>query len=116
MTTQEHDDDAPLEKISFIETLVDPSLEDVLAIIESGKNLLIVGPGGTGKTYMLKQIPDAIMTATTSNAAEIIGGSTIHMYMTKNRKVKGQRIVVDEVSMMGSVLFEEVWQWAGCKN
>jgi hypothetical protein len=56
--------------------------------------------------FGLKQIPNATMTATTACAADLIGGSTIHMYMAKNRKAKNKRIIVDEVSMMGSVLFE----------
>ena len=71
-----------LDHVEFADTLVNPTLEQVNAI---EKNILIVGAGGCGKTYMLQQMKDVIMTATTSCAAELLNGVTIHSYITKNR-------------------------------
>ena len=41
--------------------------------------MLIVGAGGCGKTYILKQLnnPKVSYTATTACAADLLGGSTI---------------------------------------
>jgi GTPase SAR1 family protein len=67
---------------------------------------LIVGAGGCGKTYMLKNLKGVEYTATTACASELLDGVTVHMYMTKNKFPQGVKLVVDEVSMLGSSLFE----------
>lgn len=95
-----------LETVQFDETLVDPSLEDFLAVVESKRNVLLVGAGGCGKTFLLKKMARATFTATTACAADLLGGCTIQSYILKNRKPAGELLVCDEVSMMGSLLFE----------
>jgi ATP-dependent DNA helicase PIF1 len=59
----------------------------VESILE-GKNILLTGPAGTGKSYTIKYIVDMLekkkkiaLTAPTGTAAIIIGGQTIHSYM-----------------------------------
>jgi GTPase SAR1 family protein len=74
--------------------------------------MLIVGAGGCGKTYILKTLKSCTYTATTACAAELLGGVTVQSFIMKNRKPSGERMVVDEVSMMGSCLFEQLYDWA----
>ena len=58
-------------------------------VIQSGKNVVVTGPAGTGKSYTLKKIIDwAIIkrknfgiTASTGLSAFLIGGRTIHSFL-----------------------------------
>jgi hypothetical protein len=36
----------------------------------------------------------------------------VQSYMCKNKTPCGERLVVDEVSMMGSCLFEKLYDWS----
>lgn len=103
----------------------------------SGENILITGPAGTGKSFTIKYIIEMLraekknvgLTATTGTAAFIIGGQTIHSFMglgigeettakvfikIKNRTsiyktlAELDVLIVDEVSMMDSLLFEKI--------
>jgi ATP-dependent DNA helicase PIF1 len=103
----------------------------------NGENILITGPAGTGKSYTIKYIIDLLkennknigLTATTGTAAFIIGGQTVHSFMglglcdgsladifiniKKNaslykRLVELDVLIIDEVSMLDSVLFEKI--------
>jgi ATP-dependent DNA helicase PIF1 len=105
----------------------------------NGDNILITGPAGTGKSFTIKYIIELLraekknvgLTATTGTAAFIIGGQTIHSFMgmgigeetlaevfikIKNRSgiyntlVELDVLIIDEVSMMDSVLFERISQ------
>jgi hypothetical protein len=46
---------------------------------------MINASAGCGKTYMLKNLKNIILTATTSVASELINGVTINSYIMKNR-------------------------------
>ena len=105
-------DENDLEFVSFDQTLENPSIEDVQNVISEGKHLLIVGAGGCGKTYLLKKLQKVIYTATTACAAELLEGCTVQSYIMKNRKPASEKLVCDEVSMMGSLLFEQLYEWA----
>ena len=105
----------------------------------NGENILITGPAGTGKSFTIKYIIELLraekksvgLTATTGTAAFIIGGQTIHSFMgmgigeetlaevfikIKNRSgiyntlVDLDVLIIDEVSMMDTVLFERISQ------
>ena len=60
--------------------------ELALEILHAGHNVLLTGPAGAGKTYVLNQFVRAAkkigkhvsMTATTGLAATHVGGNTIH--------------------------------------
>lgn len=110
------------------------ALEEVI----SGKNILLTGSAGSGKSFTLLEIiqwahktqKEIGVTATTGNAALLIGGKTIHSYLgiglaTKTTKElavnvkrkyplivkKLQRIeilVLEEISMLDSQLFEKI--------
>ena len=73
----------------------------------------ITGKAGTGKTYMVKNMPNVIKTATTGMAAELIGGCTIHSLLKWNpangfgntrsgKDYSGKSIAIDEVSMLNA--------------
>src|SRR3990172_5474050 len=65
-----------------------PDMEETIknAIIHGTNNIFIMGPGGTGKSYLIKSIveeyPDlnCAVTATTGVAAVNIGGVTLHRF------------------------------------
>lgn len=105
------------------------------------KNIFITGPAGTGKSVTLIKIIEYCeinniklgVTATTGNAAFLIGGKTIHSFLgigiaTKTAKelfeyarynlshtVKKIReldvLIIDEISMLGIELFEKISEY-----
>jgi ATP-dependent DNA helicase PIF1 len=104
-----------------------------MSAIEKGKNVMITGPGGTGKTTIINRIKDTMdnigVTAMTGAAAVLIGGTTLHSYLgiglgkeseddlvkkiNYNRKIKNKwlsttTLVIDEVSMLSSDLFDKL--------
>ena len=56
-----------------------------MRVVSEKKNVLLIGAGGCGKTYFLKKITNAVFTATTACAAELLGGVTVQSYIMKNR-------------------------------
>ena len=109
--------------------------------ILQNKNVLMTGPGGTGKTATINTLRSGLedmdinvyVTALTAAAAELIGGMTLHRWagvgLAKEpldvllRRLSGgsrQRIretrvlVIDEISMCPRTLFEKLD--AVCKN
>jgi ATP-dependent DNA helicase PIF1 len=101
----------------------------------SGKSFCLTGPGGTGKSYIIKHIQDhcktnnisCATTAMTGVAASLIGGQTLHKWsglglmdrrietmvgiVNNNPQVslrwKGTKVlIIDEVSMMNQEMFE----------
>ena len=117
-----------------METLNEQQLLAIQAI-QSGKSIFLTGPGGTGKSYLIKQIYEKIpftsVTAMTGCAALLIGkfAKTLHswsgiglgrdpVYKTcaiirRSRKtlmrwLETKVLVIDEVSMMTSELLEKL--------
>lgn len=102
------------------------------------KNCFITGPGGTGKSYLIKQIKIDLeskyqrrcdITSTTGISANIINGTTIHSHFglglgrssydvlyksilfnkrILNRWTSANVLVIDEVSMLSISLFEKI--------
>lgn len=76
--------------IDFHDNLSD-SQKKALKLFQEGNNLLILGCGGTGKSYLLKTMEEYIKTnhknkkmylsSTTGISAYNIGGMTIHSFM-----------------------------------
>lgn len=104
---------------------------DVLDIVNEGHNVLLLGPGGVGKSTIIKNIklPSLAITATTGAAAVLIGGQTLHSYLkiglakenrnellakiysnSKTLKIWQEMtiLVIDEISMLSSELFDKL--------
>jgi ATP-dependent DNA helicase PIF1 len=104
---------------------------NILQEIKNGSNVLITGPGGVGKSTLIKTIVERFgkfrkigLTAMTGCAAVLIGGSTLHSYLgirlgmedadvlIRNMHSNSiqtwktlSRLIIDEVSMLSSELF-----------
>ncbi len=114
---------------------IDNDIEN--AILNTNQNVLIIGPGGTGKSYLLKQIVEKARmsekkceaTAATGVAAVNINGSTLHhffgvglckgtiKYITGKVKRNSEAmiritttdiLIIDEFSMIGDELFSKL--------
>ena len=107
----------------------------------NNKNIFITGPGGTGKSVVIKEIIKHCktnninfgVTATTGNAAILIGGKTIHSFLGigignktakelyyYNRRIRKNMInklkelkvlIIDEISLMNSEIFELISEY-----
>lgn len=113
----------------------DPTCEEVLDLVRSGKNLFLTGPGGTGKSTIVRQIAEQIgdtnITAMTGCAALLLDckAKTLHSWAgiglgkdsvekniasikkksyVKKRWTKTHTLVIDEVSMLTPELFERL--------
>lgn len=111
--------------------------QSAISAIKKGRNVMITGPGGTGKTTIINHLKDVLMdpvrylgvTAMTGAAAVLIGGTTLHSYLGIGlgkdseddlvNKINGREklkrkwrdtkiLVVDEVSMLPADLFDKL--------
>eukprot|EP01114_Cavostelium_apophysatum_P006605 TRINITY_DN1799_c0_g1_i3.p1 TRINITY_DN1799_c0_g1~~TRINITY_DN1799_c0_g1_i3.p1 ORF type:complete len:540 (-),score=117.00 TRINITY_DN1799_c0_g1_i3:2-1621(-) len=110
----------------------------VVEIAKSGSSIFISGPGGTGKSFLLKHLVKELeaihgagvhITASTGIAACNIEGITVHafsglgngeseareavMSVAKNRHAKkrwqeAKVLIIDEVSMLSAEMFEKI--------
>jgi len=109
---------------------VSPEYQEAIDAIEDGKNLLITGPAGTGKSTFLKYIKNKyedkniVIVAPTGVAALNAGGQTIHSFfkfkpqVMKPEDVKLLRsreaykhidiLIIDEVSMVRGDIFDSI--------
>tara|TARA_R110002072_G_scaffold45565_4_gene126787 strand:+ start:92563 stop:94200 length:1638 start_codon:yes stop_codon:yes gene_type:complete len=106
------------------------AIQDVLA----GKNILLTGPAGTGKSYTINRIRDILdkngvkygITSTTGKSAILIGGKTIHSWSgiricntkdsalkvvmsskaAQKRIMETNLLVIDEVSMLSANMMD----------
>jgi ATP-dependent DNA helicase PIF1 len=119
-----------------MESLNTKQREAVDAVL-NGRNILITGPGGTGKSFTIKYITELLnennkyygLTATTGTASVLIGGQTINSYLgiglgngkvsdiikniitnknIRERIVKLDVLIIDEISMLEDTLFEKI--------
>ena len=105
-------------------------------LMSEGKNVFITGPGGVGKSLLIKMFKDAFLsvkniaiTSTTGISALLIGGTTLHSFLgiglgtgsrqalvtkiksksyLKVRWVKLDTLIIDEISMLSPELFDKL--------
>jgi len=107
----------------------------ILNLISSGKSVFITGPGGVGKSFLIKHIKSVFkkkvvsVTALTGCAAVLIDGTTLHSwsglspdsidqpieyivdnirYKPKQRWKKTHVLIIDEISMLSKNIFEKL--------
>lgn len=101
-----------------------------------GKNIFLTGPGGTGKSAIIKLFKKLYnsskiiaMTSTTGTSALLLNGTTLHSYLgigtgddtveklvdkinkwkwLRNRWCNLQCLIIDEISMLDPILFDKL--------
>jgi len=104
-----------------------------------GQSVFISGPAGTGKSYLIKELVhwaaknarNCAITATTGNAAFLIGGRTLHSFLgiglanataeslaARNMKThvgirvrKLHMLIIDEISMISDELLDKISEY-----
>lgn len=75
------------------------SESDIPDLIKSGKNFLVLGPAGTGKSTIIRTI-DGLKLAYTNTAAENIGGKTIDSCLSNKFQQIPNTVVIDEITQV----------------
>mgnify|MGYP000008484026 CR=1 FL=1 len=118
--------------------MTNPELNDILQLVYNKKNVFITGPGGTGKTTMIREIYKSLVdngvkvynvAPTGAAAVNMIGGTTIHSFMgvginldksppdkverfikgkIKNRFRNTNVLIIDEISMVGAKFLDKL--------
>ena len=108
-------------KVNVLEDVKDNNFQPLInKIIESNKSYFITGPAGTGKSTMINNLKEEL----TKNNKKIkclcptylsalnIGGSTLHKFITKIKKMESfynmsyDYIFVDEISMVKECFYK----------
>lgn len=129
------------ERVSEVESSERSSETEqkIFRFLEKRQNVILSGPGGTGKSFMLKSIADKLVancirvakTGSTGISADNIGGMTIHswagielgdksvfFYVSKIKEfpkyflrwVNTTVLIIDEISMIGATVFDKLSQ------
>ena len=111
--------------------------QNALSAFRSGKNILLLGDSGTGKTTLISAIVEEAQskglrvakTASTGIAAQLIGGRTIHSFLKAYPKMDFSKIdyrqkiselenvdvlIIDEISMLNSSFIEYMYRCLEC--
>jgi ATP-dependent DNA helicase PIF1 len=113
--------------------------EDAVRCVESGKNTLLIGPGGVGKSAVVHYLRERLANrnvaycSTTGVSALLLGGQTLHsclgiglgngtvqtlykkLFTNKPAMLRWQKmeiLVIDEISMLTGQLFDKLEQLA----
>lgn len=76
---------------------------NVIEAIKSGSNVFITGPGGVGKSTIIRDLENVAITAMTGAAAVLIGGRTLHSYMGIGLGKENEKDLFYKVSSKASV-------------
>ena len=124
-------------KKTAMEIVLEDKQSLALNLLKQGRNVLVTGPGGSGKSLLVNVVVDAFrkmgkkvgVTSTTGQSAHLIGGSTLHSFLgislgdmsrntlferiisnSKKKKnwIETDLLVIDETSMLDPMLFEKL--------
>jgi len=87
--------------------------KDVLELLKTGENIILTGPAGSGKTYLLNNYIDYLkrneievaVTASTGIAATHLNGRTIHSWCGMNIEEKMSQKQIDNLKENENVFF-----------
>jgi ATP-dependent DNA helicase PIF1 len=126
-----------MENENSLEFKLNEKQKEAFEIINSGQSIFLTGPAGVGKSEIIKLFyrlkkdcnQKIALTSTTGVSAVLIGGTTLHSYLGiglgtnstdklvkkienstfyKNRWLKLETLIIDEISMMSPELFDKL--------